>query len=73
MMNYKTNLMSENIEKERLELAKSMIKSSNNRGTKILNPDGTIATAQDIATRATERFNNPEVKKMIEDLIKSHS
>lgn len=56
--------------KERLELAKFMIKSSNRYSTSVVNLDGTIATAQDIAKRATERFNNPKVKKMIEDLIK---
>ena len=56
--------------KERLELAKFMIKSSNRYSTSVVNLDGTIATAQDIAKRATKRFNNPKVKKMIEDLIK---
>lgn len=60
-----------NKKQERLELAKFMIQSSNKNSTSILNPNGTIATAQDIANRANERFNDPRVKKMIDDLIKS--
>ncbi|GEM_PF-4701699 len=54
---------------EFLKIAQKSIDSKNAVGRKLVNPDGTISTADDIAKRLANALNSDEAKKKREEFL----